>query len=78
MAVGGGLAGGGVERDGEVAGVLGAKFCGRGEAEDVGGFVLAAEALLRLAEVGVVGEQDVDCASHADGETGAVEEARQA
>jgi hypothetical protein len=78
VAVGGGLAGGGIKRDGKVAGVLAGECGGRGEAEDVSGFVLAAEVLVKLAEGGVVGEQDVDCAFDADGGAGAVEEAHEA
>jgi hypothetical protein len=78
VAVGGGLAGGGVERDGEVAGVLGGECGWCGEAEDVSGFVFAAEVLVEVAEGWVVGEQDVDCSFDADGGSGAVEEAHEA
>ncbi len=78
VAVGGGLAGGGVKRDGEVAGVPFGEFGGRGEAEDVGGFVLAAKALVELAESGIIGEEDVDFAFEANCGAGAVEEAREA
>ena len=77
MAVGGGLTGGGFERDGEVARVFFCEFRGCGKAEDVGGFVFAAEGLVELAEGGVAGEEDVDFAAEADGEAGAVEEARE-
>ena len=78
VAVGGGLAGGGFEGDGEVPGVGVGYFVGRGEAEDVGGLVFAAERFVETTEGGVVGEQDLDLASEADGEAGAVKEARQA
>jgi hypothetical protein len=78
VAVGGGLADGGFERDGEVAGVFGGEVCWRGEAEDVGGFVFVSEALVELAEGRVVREEDIDYAAEADGQAGAVEEARQA
>ena len=62
MVVGGGLAGGGFEGDGEVAGVFGGEFCGRREAEDVGGFVLAAKVAVQAVEGGVGGQEDVDLA----------------
>ena len=72
-----GLARRGFERDGEIAGVFGRECGGRGEAEDVGRFVLAAEGFVEVAEGGVVGEEDVDCAFYSDGGAGAVEEARE-
>ena len=72
-----GLAGGGFDGDGEVARVFLCEGCGRGEAEDVGGFVLSTEALVELAEGSAGGEEDVDCSAKADGGAGAVEEARQ-
>ncbi len=81
VAMRGGLAGGGIEREGEVAGVLvGGGEAGDGEggeAEDVGGLVLIAEGLVEAFEFGVGGEEDVDAASEADGGAGTVEEARQ-
>src|SRR5437868_4869831 len=76
VAVSGGLTCGGFERDGEVAGVLGCECGGRGEAEDVGRFIFAAEGFIEVAEGGVVGEEDVDLAWEADCSAGAVEEAR--
>ena len=77
VVVGGGLAGGGVDGDGEVAGVLRGYLGWRGEAEDVGGLVLAAIGAVEALEFGVGGEEDVDLAFEADGGSGAVEEARQ-
>ena len=74
---GSGLAGGGVEGDGEVAGVLGGDFEGRGEAEDVGGLIFAAVGAVEALELGVGGEEDVDFALEADGGAGTVEEARE-
>jgi hypothetical protein len=76
VAVGGGLPGGGFERDGEVAGVLGGEGGGRGKAEDVGRFIFAAESFVEVAEGRVVGEEDVDLAWEADCGAGAVEESR--
>ncbi len=77
VVVGGGLAGGGFEGDGEVASVLVGEGRGRGEAEDVGGLVLAAEVSVEAAEGGVGGEEDVDLAAEAGGEAGSAEEARE-
>jgi hypothetical protein len=74
VAVGDGLAGGGVKRDGEVAGVLVCDFRGRGEAEDVGGFVLAAIGAVEGSELGVGGEQDGYFARQTDCRSGTVEE----
>jgi len=71
----GGLAGGGLERDGEVAGV-GGLLAGR-EAEDVGGLVLVAELLVEALDVCVGGEEDFDLAGQADEGAGAVEETRE-
>jgi len=78
VAVGCGLAGGGFERDGEIAGVFACYFWRCGEAEDIGGFIFAAEALVELAEGGVTCEEDVDCSAETDSKTGAIEETRQA
>ena len=78
VAVGGGLARGSVERDGQVACVLFRELLGRGEAEDVGGLIFAAEGFIELADGGVGGEKNVDLAAETYGETGAIEEARQA
>jgi hypothetical protein len=77
VAEGVGLADGGVEGDGEVAGVVRGELGRGGEAEDVGGLVFAAERFVETTECGVVGEQDLDLASEADGKAGAVKEARQ-
>jgi hypothetical protein len=71
------LAGGGVERDGEVAGVFACEGLRRGEAKDVGWFVFAAEAAVELTDGLVGGEEDVDCSAKTDGGAGAVEEARE-
>ena len=76
VAVSGGLTGGGFERDGEIAGVFGREGRGRGEAEDVGGFVLAAEGFVEVAEGLVVGEEDVDLAAEAEDGADAIDEAR--
>ncbi len=73
----GGLAGGGFERDGEVAGVGGCDLRRCGEAEDVGGLVLVPKLLVEAFELGVGGEEDFDRAGEADGGAGAVEEARE-
>ena len=62
VTVGCGLAGGGFEGDGEVPGVGVSDLGGRGKAEDVGGFVFAAEGFVEAAEGGVVGEQNFDFA----------------
>ena len=78
VTVDGGLTGGGFEGDGEVSGVGVGDFVGRGEAENVGRLVFAAERFVETTEGGVVGKQDLDLASEADGEAGAVKEARQA
>ena len=78
VAEGGGLAGGSVERDGKVAGMDCELSRGRGEAEDVGGFVLAAVGAVEALERGVAGEEDVDLAGKAYGGAGAGEEAREA
>jgi len=48
----GALAGGGFERDGQVAGVFAGEVRWRGEAEDVGGFVLLRKFLLSWRRVG--------------------------
>jgi len=76
-----GLAGGGIERDGEVAGMLvsgGEAGHGLGgEAEDVGGLVLATEGAIEAFELGVGGEEDVDVAPESESGAGAVKEARQ-
>jgi hypothetical protein len=77
VAVSGGLAGGGFQRDSEIAGVFGRECGRRGKAEDVRGFVLSAEGLVKVAEGRVIGEQDINCASHANCDAGAVEESRQ-
>ena len=81
VAVGGGLAGGGFERDSEVSGVgvsgLTRKGRRSGKAEDIGGFVFAAEGAIEAAEGGVVGEQNFDFAAEANGGARTVEEARQ-
>lgn len=85
MAEAGGLAGGGVEGDGEVAGVLmrggkagdGGWERARREAEDVGRLVFAAEGTVEAFELGVGGEEDIDGAGEADGGAGAIEEARE-
>ena len=74
----GSLAGGGLERDGEVAGVLPGNLIRGGKAEDVGSFVFAAEGFVEALELGVGGEQDFDFAVETDEGTGAVEEAREA
>ena len=78
VAVGDGLTGGGFEGDGEVSGVGVGYFVGRGEAEDVGRLVFAAERFVETTEGGVIGKQDLNLASEADGKAGAVKEARQA
>jgi hypothetical protein len=78
VAVGYGLAGGGLERDGEVAGVVVRDFSGGWETEDVGGFVFAAKRSVEASEGGVVGEQDFDFAGESDGRASTVEEAGQA
>ena len=78
VAVGGGLTGGCFKGDGEVSGVGVGDLVGSGEAEDVGGLVFAAKRFVETTEGGVVGEQDLDLASEADGKAGAVKEARQA
>ena len=72
-----GLAGGCFEGDGEVAGVFLCEGFGCGETEDVGGFILAAEAAVELAEGSIRGDEDVDGSAKANGSAGAVEEARQ-
>ena len=81
VAVFGGLAGGGVEGDSEVAGVLvGLREAGDGvggEAEDVGGFVFVTEGAVEAFKLGVGCEQDGDGAGEGDGRAGAVEEARE-
>jgi hypothetical protein len=78
VAEGLGLAGGGVERDGEIAGMVGGDLERSGEAEDVGGFVFAAEGAVETTEFGVGGEENFDLAGEADSGAGAVEEAREA
>lgn len=78
VAVRGCLAGGGVERDGEVTCVFFGELVRRREAEDVGGFIFAAKGFIELAEGGVGGEKNVYLTSETYGETGAIEEARQA
>jgi hypothetical protein len=78
VAVGGGLAGSSFERDGEVTGVFDGEGRRRGEAEDVGGFVFATEALVELAQGRVAGKENIDCATEADGEASTVEELCQA
>ena len=75
VAVGGGLAGGGVEGDGEVAGVMLRDLWGGGEAEDVGGLVLAAKVFVEAAEFGVGGEEELDFTGKGEERAGAVEEA---
>ena len=76
VAVLGGLAAGGLERDGEITGVAVVEALGRGEAENVGGLVLAAELAVQAAESSVVRQEDFDLAVEADcgpclvGETG--------
>jgi len=63
----GGLAAGGFNADGEVAGQL---FCANafgGERENVGGFVFAAELAVEFADGGIGGEEDGDFAAEADG-----------
>ena len=81
VAVFGGLAGGGVEGDGEIARVLmGCWQAGDGvgwEAEDVGGFVFVAEGAVEALELSVGGEEDGDGALEGNGGSGAVEEARE-
>jgi hypothetical protein len=67
VVVSGGLAGCGVERNGEVAGVLCGYFGWCGEAEDVGGFVLATIGAVEALELGVGGEEDVYLAFEAHG-----------
>jgi len=78
----GGLAGGGVERDGEVAGVLFFERAARegvgGKAEDVGGLILSTEGAIEALEFGVGGKENVNMAGERDGGAGTVEEARQA
>ena len=56
VVVGFGLAGGRFERDGEVSGVFGGEGGGRGEAQDVGGFVFAAEGFVEMAQGVVTGK----------------------
>src|SRR5580765_379071 len=65
----------GIERDGEVASVLfGNLFSGR-EAENVGGFVFAAEVAVEALDRGVAGEHYVDLAGEPCQRACAVEEA---
>jgi hypothetical protein len=75
VAVGVGLTRGSIKGDGEIAHVFFCKGGGGREAEDVGGFVFAAEGFVEVAKGLVVGEEDVDFAAEADGEASAVEEA---
>ena len=49
VAVGGGLAGGSFERDGKVACLRVGDLCRRGKAQDVGGFIFAAEGFVEAA-----------------------------
>jgi hypothetical protein len=73
-----GLAGGGVEGDGEVACVLLGDLGRSGEAEDVSGLVFPAVGAVEALKLGVRGEKDVDLTREADGDAGTVEEAREA
>jgi len=62
----GGLAGGGVERDGEVAGVLFFERAARegvgGKAEDVGGLIFPTKGAVEALEFGVGGKENVNMA----------------
>ena len=69
-----GLAGCGFKGDGEISGVLVGEGWGCGEAEDVGGLVLAAEVAVEAAEGVVGGEKDIDVALEAGGEARSAEE----
>jgi hypothetical protein len=75
--VGGGLTGCGVDGDGEVSCMLCGYFGGSWEAEDVGGFVLAAIGAVEALEFGVGGEEYVYFTFETDRNSGAVEEARE-
>ena len=62
VAVLGCLAGGGVERDGQIAGVGGGKLRWCGEAENIGGLVFVAKVSVEAFEFCVGGEEDFDFA----------------
>jgi prepilin-type processing-associated H-X9-DG protein len=75
VTVGRRLTGGGFEGDGEIASDLLNVICG-GKAQDVGGFIFAAEGFVEAAKGGIVGQKNVYFAGEPYSGARAVEEAR--
>ena len=67
MAIGPSLPSSDFEGDGEISRVGVGYFGGRGEAEDVSGFIFAAKRFVEAAEGGVIGEKDFDFAAKTNG-----------